>query len=326
MVVKPRSLSASSPRSGEVFQAGRPGGYASLLAAKARLKITAWALLLLGSFWVLSKSYPDLTTPFPGPLLPGLAAITITVAAACIRLYQGVAAAAAVGARSERIVARSLVKLRPLALLHSVDLDAGGDADHLVIGPKLVSVETKTGSGVVRYEDGKLYVGHKALKGDPVAQCRRQALAAKQVFSTFCDAVVCVVDMSNSPFTVSSVTVCSVQDLPSVLHGFPDRLSANTAMHHAQVLASRCSTIHDKNLDSSRGKNPSKVEKTNRNNQNAATGDKNSPQHSAPNRPTDPGSRARTLNQNPPRQAGPVSNPSSPQRPLRKLSPRRSSS
>jgi hypothetical protein len=137
-------------------------------------------------------------------------------------------------------------------LLHSVDLCAGGDADHLLLGPWLATVETKTGAGLVRYTDGKLYVGTRPLKGDPLAQCRRQALAARAEVGSFCDAIVCVVDMENRPFTQNHVTVCSLRDLSGVISALASRVSDTAAREYAQRMASRTSTLHDAPRDHSR--------------------------------------------------------------------------
>lgn len=282
------------------FVAGRPGGYATLLANKARATAAACVAFSALNLWFFWSNLPDLSAPAPAPYLPAAAFVAAIISAAVCRVYLSRARAAAVGARSERTVAKALLNLSPTALLHSVDLSAGGDADHLVLGPKLAVIETKTGSGPVRYEDGKLYVGNKALRGDPVAQSRRQALAAKQMFSSYCDAIVCVVDMKNDPFTVSSVTVCSVYDLASVLGRFQDRIQPAEARRRAEHLAPRCSTIHEKQHN---GKNTA-------------------PAPTAPPAPIHP-NRDKTLRTSAPRQAQPSTHPSSTQPPLRKLSPRR---
>lgn len=236
----------------ETFVAGKPGGYASLLARRARLKTLAALSIVSLCLWFSYANRSSFASSGVSSYLAPAALIAASISGALARLWWGKAAAASVGARSEKIVARALYNQSPVAILHSVDLKAGGDADHMVLGPKLVVIETKTGSGVVSYKDGKLYVGNKALRGDPIAQCRRQALAAKKVLGTYCEAVVCVVNMSNSPFTVGSVTVASSVDLSSVFAGFQDRLRPDVAWARALELAPQCSTIHEKPNDSSK--------------------------------------------------------------------------
>jgi hypothetical protein len=229
-----------------LFEAGKPGGYASRLAWRARLRAAGCAALSAAALLLALSNRPALAGGAPGAYLPIGALIAATLAGAFARQFWGRSLAAAVGARSERRVAAVLRAQRGTALLHSVELGVGGDADHLLLGPHLVAVETKTGAGKVSYQDGKIYVGTKALRGDPVAQCRRQAMAAKQVCGSFCDAVVCVVDMVNAPFTVGSVHVCSAADLPAVLAGLPHRVRSEQAWARAVELAPRCSTIHAK--------------------------------------------------------------------------------
>jgi len=302
-----------------VLVAGRPGGYASLLANKARVKAGACVLVAAACIWVLSKTYEDLTAPAPDPLIPAAMLVVVAICAGIFRVFSGAAAAAAVGARSERRVAKCLVGLKPTAVLNSVDLAAGGDADHMVLGPKLLVVETKTGNGVVRYEDGKLYVGHKALRGDPVAQCRRQALAAKQMFSTFCDAVVCVADMQNAPFTVSSVVICSLDHLPSVVYGLQDRIAPTEAHRRAMILAPRCSTIHEK---PGQDTDPSPRSQMNRSRRSKATSQYPTNSHASPS--SAPRIADSALSNRPGHKAQPSNQSPNTSPPMRKLSPRRS--
>lgn len=221
---------------------GTPGGFATRLAWRARLRAGAALAVVALSIWGLYAFLPESANL--QVLAP--AAAVIIAASALARHWLSAAQAAAVGARSERRVASSLRKFNPTALLHSVDLRAGGDADHLVLGPKLVVVETKTGAGHVVYKDGKIFVNNRPLRGDPVAQCRRQARAARDGLGAFCDAIVCVVDMKNDWFVHNTVLVCSLRDLHTALHSLPDRLSDVAARSAAAKLAPRTSTLHDK--------------------------------------------------------------------------------
>ena len=220
---------------------GTPGGFARRLAWRARGR-TALAAVVAAVF---------VYGPFQVSALRGdsrlllVCLVVASLAGGLARHWWGAARAASVGATSERRVARELRALKPVALLHSVDLRAGGDADHLLLGPWVVTVETKTGTGPVRYTDGKLYVGNRPLKGDPLAQCRRQARAARDEVGSFCDAIVCVVDMENRPFTQNHVTVCSLRDLPGVIRSLSTRVSDSAALTHAHRLAPRTSTLHD---------------------------------------------------------------------------------
>lgn len=276
------------------FIAGKPGGYASHLALQARLRAAALVLVATGAGLFGFTRSTALAAGGVAAMVPTFFLAVAVALIAVARMYMGRAAAAAVGARSERRVASVLSRLRQTAVLHSVDLKAGGDADHLLLGPKLVSVETKTGGGKVSYDGGKLYVGAKALRGDPVAQCRRQALAARDLLGTYCDAVVCVVDMTNSPFQVSSVVVCSLNDLSSVVARFQDRIRPDQAWARAMELASSCSTLHDKSATKD------VVKRNTKNTSNAGSAESSSTPVKA-----QPGNQAENM-----------------QRPLRKLTPR----
>jgi len=205
----------------------RPAGqHASSLARAALIRATALFVVALGGgFWAI-KALAAKPISLPMILLSAL------VAAGAIALARGEMtkrAKAAVGARSERRVAKAIKSLGPDYLANSLMIGAGGDADHTVIGPCLVVVETKTGHGEVRRQGGKLIAGRRTIPGDPVAQVRRQAAAVGKVTNSYCDAVVCISDGSFAPFETEHVTVCSLADLPRVLKSLPARLSSEQA-------------------------------------------------------------------------------------------------
>lgn len=224
----------------KTFIAGTPGGHAAKLRNRAYARVGACALVGLGA---VVFTLPRLGWLSQGGLRAVAVALGFVVVFVAITMAQhqlDLAAKASVGARSERRVAAAIERVGPVAVLHSVILGAGGDADHLVLGPVAVCVETKTGSGEVMYQDGKLYVGRKTLKGDPLAQVRRQALAAKSVLGCFVEAVVCVVDMAGPPQTYGTVRVCSVADLPALIAAMPHRLAPDQAWARAVELAPKC--------------------------------------------------------------------------------------
>jgi hypothetical protein len=51
-----------------------------------------------------------------------------------------------------------------------------------------------------------------------VTQVRRQAAALRQIAGEYVEAIVCVVDMTNAPYSVGNTKVCSLNDLPEVIH------------------------------------------------------------------------------------------------------------
>lgn len=123
---------------------------------------------------------------------------------------------AAVGARSERRVAKALAG-GPWEVFNGALLGAGGDADHIIIGAGSAVVETKTGHGRVTTADGVMRAGSRRMPGDPIAQVRRQASAMARQYNLRPLPVVCVVDMSNEPFMSQGVLVCSLGYLVSLL-------------------------------------------------------------------------------------------------------------
>jgi hypothetical protein len=135
------------------------------------------------------------------------------------------------GAQSERTVGRTLERAKLGHVLHGLDLGAGGDADHMLIGHVLAVIETKTGRGEVRYKDGSMSAGSRTIPGDPVRQAQRQAAASRRHTGLWTNAIVCVPGMTNHPFRAGDgeTIVCSEQDLAAVLRSLPQRLSATEA-------------------------------------------------------------------------------------------------
>lgn len=121
------------------------------------------------------------------------------------------------GASSEVQVGRLLERSKLGVVLHGMELGAGGDADHIVIGETVAVVETKTGRGHVRADGSKLYAGFKMLPGSPVSQAKNQARALRKKTGVWATAVVCVTHMENEPFRHQDVVVCSMRDLPDTL-------------------------------------------------------------------------------------------------------------
>jgi hypothetical protein len=195
---------------------GSPGKYAGKLArtnllwSAGCLDVALVSSLVTG--WVLLSHGV-------GPAV--IPAAVVVLCALATRGYWRSFERAWVGARSERLVARALLGTNPYVLAHGVLLGAGGDADHIVIGPGLVVVETKTGYGRVRIANGKMVAGRREMPGDPVRQAKRQATTLGKRAGHHARAVVCVVNMDNRPFVHNDVTVCSMADLPGVLADAP---------------------------------------------------------------------------------------------------------
>jgi hypothetical protein len=132
----------------------------------------------------------------------------------------GRAQRASVGATSEERVAVVLERTGAAVVMHGVLLGAGGDADHVVLGPVAAVVETKTGRGQVSVAGDEITAGRRTIPGAPLRQARRQARALKERTGWFTEAVVCIPDMVNGPVRTGNGVVCSLADLPGVLASF----------------------------------------------------------------------------------------------------------
>ena len=199
----------------------RSGGYAFHLSRVASAQRAALLLVALGGGAWAARLAPSARRD-PVALLVVAAGIGTVLLGA--RRYHRISARARIGGRSERRVEAVLRRLRPYGVANSLLLGAGGDADHVVVGPGLVVVETKTGRGAVHRVGTTLYAGRRAIPGDPISQALRQARAVSRIVGYPCDAVVCVVDATTPPFVARGATVCSLAHLPGVLAALPARV------------------------------------------------------------------------------------------------------
>lgn len=216
---------------------GRPGAYVLSLARRAMLGAVAFAAAAAAALVGFAMLGPDRLFD-GGPA--GMAAAALLAAAAvggwAARQQFDRFEKAWVGARSERRTAEALRRAPAHAVVHGAMLGAGGDADHVVVGPCLCVVETKSGAGRVRVEGGKLIAGRRQMRGDPVAQVLRQAAALRRVAGLTVESVVCVSDMTSPPFTVRGVWVCAPRDIAAVVSGLPARLGRDSALSLAAHL------------------------------------------------------------------------------------------
>lgn len=195
---------------------GRPGAHASSLVRRHGLFA---ALAAAGTAAALYAA-----ASLDGRM--GVAALIVAVVAAvAARHHWGRLRRADVGVRAERKVARALRKVPAAAVVHGARIGAG-DADHVVLGPQAVVVETKSGRGKVSLRGGEMTVGGRRLPRDPVRQARGQAAALRKKTGVYTDTLVCVPDASSAPQTAADgTTVCNARDLPQVIAGLPHRIS-----------------------------------------------------------------------------------------------------
>lgn len=164
---------------------------------------------------------------FNGDVFAAFAALAVVVCAVIARTHLNMWQRRAIGAASERRVAKTLSNSNLGHVFNSVVLGAGGDADHVVVGAILATIETKTGRGRVYADKTGMTVGTRKVVGNPVQQANRQAHALRKIAGTWVTAVVCVVDMSNQPFNVEGTIVCAERDLISVLNQVQPTLTAH---------------------------------------------------------------------------------------------------
>lgn len=214
---------------------GTPGAYVASMARKALAKV---ALSFCASMALGALSLKLLSTTLP-LWIPASVAVLSVVAFSRVGPLNIRYKKAKVGLSSERRVAKILRRTNSEAVIHGALLGAGGDCDHLVVGPSLVAVETKTGKGKVTWNGSSLRAGRKAIPGNPVEQIRRQASAASgQAGGAACLAIVCVVDMRNAAFMVNDVIVCSASELPRMVHHATPVMHPGSGQEMASRLAS----------------------------------------------------------------------------------------
>ncbi len=144
------------------------------------------------------------------------------------------------GIDAENQVAKALRNVPAAAVIHGALLGKGGDADHIVLGPMAALIETKHGRGEVSVNASQVFAGRKKLPKDPIGQANRQAAALrKKIKGRYVQSILCVTQMSNSPFQHNGVIVCSIKDLPSVLRTVQNHdISAEEANKIAYTLIS----------------------------------------------------------------------------------------
>jgi hypothetical protein len=214
---------------------GSPGAHAIHIARRSMLKAGAWsaAVVVAGTVAFAVATMPDMAL-----WVPAIPAAVGFAAASTARSWWRRGERAFVGAKSERMVAAAISAARPDVVIHGALLGAGGDCDHVVLGPVVAAVETKTGYGVVRVDrSGALRAGHRAIPGDPLGQARRQAEALSRRAGTHAHPIVCVSGMTGMPFHHDGVTVCPPSSVASVLAASPRVMPVDRARILAVQLA-----------------------------------------------------------------------------------------
>jgi len=227
-----RSRLSSAPPA--ALEYGSPGAFARVLARRRSRRMLFWLLWSMTAFALaahtaLSGAAPDDPRTVTALLASG-------VGLGLTRRYAAGSARAVRGAQGEAAVA-AVLRQKAAVVVHGAMLGAGGDADHVLLGPALAVVETKSAIGVVQADERRLSVAGRLVPGNPVAQARRQAAAVSAATGRWCEAVVCVTGMRNGPLRVGSTTVCSLADLSTVLAGCSPTLTSSEARQWGEQLS-----------------------------------------------------------------------------------------
>lgn len=167
-----------------------------------------------------------------------LAVGAVAVAALLAREPLDRRAKALVGARAERDVGRMLASRPGTTVLHGVMVGPRADADHVVVGPGVWVVETKSGGGPISIGDGgRIVAGGKQLRGQPHRQALRSARQVSELVGLPCTPVVCI-PAGQGIEVVDGVLVCGPDLLVDHLAS-ADRLSEEEARRAVRLLASR---------------------------------------------------------------------------------------
>ena len=213
---------------------GRPAQHARGLARRAFLRAMmtgSGGLAALVAAWYCFSAGSDAMTRLASYVGAGIALAAFWVASES----WGKVARARAGIEAEVAVARELRRLGPSVVVNGALIGAGGDCDHVVIGPWLAAVETKHGRGRVRMVNGSLRVGSRKLPRDPLHQARRQAEAVSRLTGRTATPVLCVTE-AEKVVMIDGVIVCGLRHLRDVMRALPAIMSASEVERCAGML------------------------------------------------------------------------------------------
>lgn len=158
------------------------------------------------------------------PLLPVVAVVGIPFAVAAAAQFSAARVKylqARVGVAAEETVARALARLGGEVLLNGVLLGAG-DIDHVLLGPWVLSVETKHARGKFTIDSaGRLRVGRRLLPRDPIGQASRNAEMLSRRLGVPVSALLVLSEADGRPLRIRDVWVLGTSSLPQVTAQLP---------------------------------------------------------------------------------------------------------
>lgn len=217
---------------------GKTGDYIRSLMRQRATTAALYGAAALALAFITFKM--DLTTIFAGGPKSIIMIAMLLTAAYCVSQAKKNAdnySRASIGLKSEQRVAKALKNSGAYAVVHGALLaDKGGDADHIVIGPSCIVIETKTGKGKIQVTPDSFIVGSRRVPGHPVKQAKRQAATLGRKLGVRASAIVCVVDMVGAPIRYDDVWICSVNDLNRVISNAPAVMTPAKASEALQRL------------------------------------------------------------------------------------------
>lgn len=214
----------------------KPGRYSAGIARKAQAREFKWLSYTLGLVLLAVVLAVNVHWVFALPFIAGAFTTFAKAKDAGVR-----AGKARIGAVSERRVAAALKKGNYSVVINNAVLfkTRRGDADHVVLGPCAVVVETKTGGGKLRCDEvhGTIIANGRLVPTAPIKQVRAQAQQLSTILGVPTRAIVCIVDAEGEPIVLSDGTVvCSLRFLNAVLRRMPAVLTPEMAAEAAKFV------------------------------------------------------------------------------------------
>lgn len=211
---------------------GSTGVHARSLRVKERRAFAVWLLVASAALLVPLLVFFAGVRGVPLLVVVGLGLVVASASwgladRARVRVRQ-----LAAGIRAEELTASRLERLPVTAVVHDVLL-SNGDVDHVVLGPVCAAVETKYGQGSVVISGGKVQVGRRILRGDPISQARRSADLVARVIGVPCLPLLVISGASGPPQLHAGVWVLSPDHLPNVIGSLPQVVDPVTARNAA---------------------------------------------------------------------------------------------
>lgn len=125
------------------------------------------------------------------------------------------------GLRAELVVGRRLDQSAAGIVAHAVPIRGIGDADHLVLGPGAVLVETKAAGGVVSTDGRQILLNGRPMRTQAATQAARAAQRTSSLLGVTVQPVVCLVYARSCRVRVNGVLVVSLDQLNDVVVGAP---------------------------------------------------------------------------------------------------------